>query len=43
MGRRSGELVAGWAEVVDRQDEITPNYGFVQSEVELKKRGSRGA
>ncbi len=24
------------AEVVDRQDESTPDYGFVQSEVELK-------
>ena len=31
--------MARWAEVVDRQDEITPDYGFVQSEVELKKAG----
>jgi NAD(P)-dependent dehydrogenase (short-subunit alcohol dehydrogenase family) len=33
------ELVARWAEIVDRHDEITPEYGFVQSEVELKKAG----
>ena len=33
------ELVARWAEVVDRQDELTPEYGFTQSEVELKKAG----
>ena len=36
-GRRSEELVAGWAEVVERQDEIVPDYGLVQSKVELKK------
>jgi len=34
------ELVAQWAEVVNRQDETVPAYGFVQSEVELKKAGS---
>jgi len=33
------ELVARWAEVVDRQDETTPEYGFAQSELELKKAG----
>lgn len=33
------ELVARWAEVVDRQDELTPQYGFTQSEIELKKAG----
>ena len=33
------ELVARWAEVVDRQHEITPEYGFTQSEIELKKAG----
>lgn len=33
------ELVARWAEVVDRQGEITPEYGSAQSEVELKKAG----
>jgi NAD(P)-dependent dehydrogenase (short-subunit alcohol dehydrogenase family) len=33
------DLVARWADVVDRQDEMTPEYGFVQSEVELKKAG----
>jgi hypothetical protein len=37
--RRTEELVAGWAEVVDRQDEITPDYGFAQSEVELTEAG----
>jgi hypothetical protein len=42
-GRRGEEPVAGWEVVVDRQDEITPDYGFVQCEVELKKAGSRGA
>lgn len=31
------ELVARWAEVVDRQGELTPEYGFAQSELELKK------
>jgi NAD(P)-dependent dehydrogenase (short-subunit alcohol dehydrogenase family) len=35
----SEELVARWAEVVDRQDEMTPEYGFTQGEVELKKAG----
>jgi len=33
------EVVARWAELVDRQDEITPEYGFAQSELELKKAG----
>jgi len=33
------ELVAKWAEVVNRLDEITPQYGFTQSEIELKKAG----
>ena len=33
------ELVARWAEVVDRQDEMAPEYGFAQSELELKKAG----
>lgn len=33
------ELVARWAEAVDRQGELTPEYGFIQSEVELKKAG----
>ena len=33
------ELVSRWAGVVDRTDEITPAYGFTQSEVELKKAG----
>ncbi len=33
------ELVARWAEIVDRQDEMTPDYGFTQSEIELKKAG----
>ena len=33
------ELVARWAEVVDRQGETIPAYGFTQSEVELKKAG----
>jgi len=42
-GRRREELVAGWVVVVDRQDEITPDSGFVHSEVELKKGGTRGA
>ena len=31
--------MARWAELVSRQNEITPDYGFVQSEVELKKTG----
>jgi NAD(P)-dependent dehydrogenase (short-subunit alcohol dehydrogenase family) len=33
------ELVARWADVVDQQGETTPEYGFIQSEVELKKAG----
>jgi NAD(P)-dependent dehydrogenase (short-subunit alcohol dehydrogenase family) len=33
------ELVARWAEVVDRQGETIPEYGFTQSEIELKKAG----
>jgi NAD(P)-dependent dehydrogenase (short-subunit alcohol dehydrogenase family) len=33
------ELVARWAEVADRAGEIVPPYGFMQSEVELKKAG----
>ncbi len=33
------ELVARWAEVVDREGEIVPAYGFTQSEIELKKAG----
>jgi NAD(P)-dependent dehydrogenase (short-subunit alcohol dehydrogenase family) len=33
------ELIARWSEVRARQDEITPDSGFVQSEVELKKAG----
>jgi NAD(P)-dependent dehydrogenase (short-subunit alcohol dehydrogenase family) len=33
------ELVARWAEVADRTGEIVPPYGFMQSEVELKKAG----
>lgn len=33
------ELMARWAEVVDRTGEIVPPYGFMQSEVELKKAG----
>jgi len=33
------ELVAKWAEIEDRQGEMTPEYGFTQSEVELKKAG----
>jgi NAD(P)-dependent dehydrogenase (short-subunit alcohol dehydrogenase family) len=33
------ELVARWAEAVDRKNEITPEYGFIQSEIELKKAG----
>jgi len=33
------ELVERWADVVDRHDETTPEYGFSQSEVELKKAG----
>ena len=33
------ELVARWAEVVDRDGELVPEYGFAQSEVELKKAG----
>jgi NAD(P)-dependent dehydrogenase (short-subunit alcohol dehydrogenase family) len=33
------ELMARWAEVVDRAGEIVPPYGFMQSEVELKKAG----
>ena len=36
----SAEAVeARWAEVVDRQGETVPAYGFTQSEVELKKAG----
>jgi NAD(P)-dependent dehydrogenase (short-subunit alcohol dehydrogenase family) len=33
------ELVARWAEVVDRAGEIVPANAFVQSEIELKKAG----
>ncbi|MDR3528138.1 MAG: SDR family NAD(P)-dependent oxidoreductase [Rhizomicrobium sp.] len=33
------ELVARWAEVVDRAGETVPAYGFTQSEIELKKAG----
>jgi len=33
------ELVARWADVVDRQGETVPAYGFTQSEIELKKAG----
>jgi NAD(P)-dependent dehydrogenase (short-subunit alcohol dehydrogenase family) len=33
------ELVDRWGEVVDRQSEIVPAYGFYQSELELKKAG----
>ncbi len=33
------ELVARWAEVVDRRDEIVPEQGWVQSQIELKKAG----
>ncbi len=33
------ELVARWADVVDRQGEMVPAYGFAQSELELKKAG----
>jgi hypothetical protein len=33
------DLVARWAEVADRQGEAAPEYGFTQSEVELKKAG----
>jgi NAD(P)-dependent dehydrogenase (short-subunit alcohol dehydrogenase family) len=33
------ELVARWADVVDRKGEIIPEYGFKQSEVELDKAG----
>lgn len=33
------ELVACWAEVVDRAGEIVPANAFVQSEIELKKAG----
>lgn len=33
------ELVARWADVVDRQGELVPAYGFTQSELELKKAG----
>ena len=33
------ELVGRWAEVVNRQGETIPEYGFAQSEVELKKAG----
>ena len=32
--------MAGWAEAVDRQHEMTPDRGFVQSGVELKKPGN---
>ena len=36
----SAEAVeARWAEVVDRQGETVPAYGFMQSEIELKKAG----
>ena len=33
------QLVARWAEVVDRQGDMVPAYGFAQSEIELKKAG----
>ena len=33
------ELVARWADIENRQDEMTPEYGFTQSEVELNKAG----
>ncbi len=33
------ELVARWAQVVDRQDEMVPASGFAQGEVELTKAG----
>ena len=33
------ELVARWAEVVDRRGEMIPEYGFAQSEQELSKAG----
>jgi NAD(P)-dependent dehydrogenase (short-subunit alcohol dehydrogenase family) len=33
------ELAARFAEVVDRTGEVVPPYGFMQSEVELKKAG----
>jgi NAD(P)-dependent dehydrogenase (short-subunit alcohol dehydrogenase family) len=33
------ELVARWPQVVDRRCETTPEYGFAQSELELKKAG----
>ena len=33
------ELVARWAEMVDRHGEMVPAYGFAQSELELKKAG----
>ena len=33
------ELVARWAEVVDRDEEMIPEYGFAQSELELNKAG----
>ncbi len=33
------ELLARWADVVDRQDEMTPEYGFAQSELEWNKAG----
>jgi NAD(P)-dependent dehydrogenase (short-subunit alcohol dehydrogenase family) len=33
------ELVAKWAEVVDRKGDVVPEYGFAQSEHELKKAG----
>lgn len=33
------ELVARWAEVIDRAGETIPAYGFTQSEIELKKAG----
>jgi len=33
------ELIARWAEVVDRREERAPEYGFAQSELELRKAG----
>ena len=33
------EIVAKWEDVVDRKGEIVPPYGFMQSEIELKKAG----
>ncbi len=33
------ELLARWAGVVDRQEEVVPQYGFAQSEAELTKAG----